>query len=55
MSDSDAIKELREALIYLLEQTVNADIAYGVELTEGEIEAREISLAILEKTKGNKP
>jgi hypothetical protein len=45
-------QELRDALDYLLEQTVDQDLAYGIELTEGEREARGKALAALAKTAG---
>lgn len=39
---------LLEALEYLLQQTVDSDLAAGIELTEGESEAREMALAAIE-------
>lgn len=38
---------LAEALEYLLQQTVDMDLAYGIELTEGEAEAREKAIAAM--------
>lgn len=38
---------LLEALDYLLKQTVDMDLAEGISLTEGEQEARDMSLAAL--------
>ena len=46
------IADLLAALHYLLEQTVDADIKYGVELTEGETEAREMALTAIAKATG---
>jgi len=45
--------EFAEALDRLLEQTVDQDLAYDIELTEGEKEARAKSLAVFEKLDGN--
>lgn len=39
--------EVLEALSYLKEQTVDMDIEYGIELTEGEEEARQKAIAAL--------
>jgi hypothetical protein len=39
---------LCEALDYVLDQTVDQDLAFGIELTEGEAEAREKALAAIE-------
>jgi hypothetical protein len=41
------IRELREALDYLLTQTVDQDLKYGIGLTEGEQDARAKALAAL--------
>jgi hypothetical protein len=46
------IAELLEALDYLLEQTVDMDLKYGILLTEGEEDARAKALAIIAKAKG---
>ena len=46
------IADLLAALHYLLEQTVDADMKYGIELTEGETEAREMALAAIAKATG---
>ena len=48
----NAHQELVEALDYLLQQTVDMDLAYGIELTEGEREARAKALAAIEKAYG---
>lgn len=40
---------LFEALDYLLQQTVDADLADGFELTEGQSKAREMALAAIER------
>ena len=47
-----AAPELLAALDSLLNQTVDMDLAYGIELTEGEQEAREKALAAIEKACG---
>jgi hypothetical protein len=47
-----AAPDLLAALHYLLEQTVDADLAYGVELTEGETEARQMALAAIANATG---
>ena len=44
-----AAPELWDALDSFLEQTVDMDLAYGIELTEGEKEARAKALAVFEK------
>ena len=44
-----AVPELIEALEYLLQQTVDMDLAHGIELTEGETEAREKAIEALTK------
>lgn len=49
---ADAAPELLAALHYLLEQTVDQDLAYGIELTEGETEARAQALAAIAKATG---
>jgi hypothetical protein len=46
------LAELVEALDYLLEQTVDMDLKYGIELSEGEEDARARALAIIAKVKG---
>lgn len=45
--NSDTSPDLRTALQYLLEQTVEMDIAHGIPLTEGEQDARQQALAAL--------
>jgi len=49
----EAAPELLEALRYLLEQTVDQDEKYDIELTEGEAEARQLALAAIAKATGN--
>lgn len=44
--------ELLEALDYLLEMTVDQDLKYGIELTEGEEDARQKALAAIAKARG---
>lgn len=39
--------DLVEALSYLLEHTVDADLAHGIELTQGEADARTQALAAI--------
>ena len=48
----NAHEELVEALDYLLAQTVDMDLAFGIELTEGEREARRKALATIQKACG---
>ncbi len=51
-----AAPKLLDALNYLLEQTVDMDLEYGVALTEGEQDARNKALAtIAEATTGKSP
>jgi hypothetical protein len=47
-----AAPELLEALDYLLEQTVDMDLKYGIGLSEGEQDARTKALAAIAKTNG---
>ena len=49
-----ASPELLAALEYLLEQTVDMDLKHGIELTEGEREARTMALNAIAKAKGEK-
>ncbi len=42
---------LLEALIYLLEQTVEQDLKYGIVLTEGEADARELGREAVRRAK----
>ena len=42
-----AAPDLLDALEYLLQQTVDMDLAHGIELTEGEQEAREKAIAAI--------
>jgi hypothetical protein len=44
-----AVPELLDALNYLLEQTVEMDLKYGIGLSEGEEDARARALAVIEK------
>lgn len=48
-----AIAEMSDALNYLLAQTVDQDLAHGIELTEGEIEARQRAIRAIQM--GEKP
>jgi hypothetical protein len=48
-----AAPELLEALDYLLEQTVDMDLKYGIGLSEGEQEARKKALAAIAKATSN--
>lgn len=43
---------LLEALDYLLEQTIDQDLKYGIALTEGEKDARQKALAAIAEAKG---
>lgn len=45
-------EELIEALDGLLQQTVDMDLAHGIELTEGERMARAVALSAIEKARG---
>jgi len=45
--------ELTDALDFLLQQTVDMDLAHGIELTEGEREAREQAIAAIARATGN--
>lgn len=47
-----AAPKLLEALNDLLEQTVNMDLRYGIELTEGETIARKKALAAIARATG---
>ena len=46
-----AAPKLLEALDYLLEHTVDADLKYGIELSEGEADARARALAVIAKAR----
>lgn len=46
------VTELVAALNYLLEQTVDQDLAHGLELTEGEQEARQQAIRAIERAGG---
>lgn len=48
----NTVKGLVDALNYLLEMTVDADLAVGIELTQGEVEAREQALAAIANAMG---
>jgi hypothetical protein len=50
-----ATPDLLAALDYLLEQTVDMDLKHGIELTEGETEAREQALAAIKKATNQNP
>jgi hypothetical protein len=47
-----AAPSLLDALEYLLEQTVDMDLAHGIELTEGENEARDKAIAAIAQAYG---
>jgi hypothetical protein len=47
----DHADELLAALDYLLEQTVDQDLKYGIALSEGEEDAREKALAAIAKAR----
>ncbi len=47
-----AAPDLLHALDYLLEQTVDMDRNYGIELTEGEADARHVALEAIAKAHG---
>ena len=49
-----AAPELLAALFYLLEQTVEQDVKHGIELTEGEEDARSQARAAIAKAEGAK-
>lgn len=49
-----AAGELGEALDYLLQQTIDQDLNYGIGLTEGEQDARKKALAAIAKARGEK-
>jgi hypothetical protein len=51
--EQGVIAELLEALDYLLEQTVDMDLKYGIGLSEGEEDARTKALAVIAKAKGD--
>src|SRR5580693_2736917 len=50
-----AAPELLEALDYLLEQTVDMDLKYGIGLSEGEEDARAKALAAIAEATGAAP
>lgn len=58
MIDFEAGRQLRatpkllDALSYLLDQTVDADLRYGIGLSEGEADAREQALAAIAEAVG---
>lgn len=47
LAEEAAVEEYREALEYLLAQTVDQDLKHGIALSEGEEDARQKSLALL--------
>jgi hypothetical protein len=51
-SDAAAYAAVLSALDYLLEQTVDQDLKYGIGLSEGEEDARKKALAALELATG---
>lgn len=54
MSQPQIVAELVDALNYLLEQTVDQALAEGIELTEGEMDARQKAIRAIEKAGGAK-
>ncbi|WP_421722391.1 hypothetical protein [Alloalcanivorax xenomutans] len=52
MSQPQIVTDLVDALNYLLEQTVDQDLAHGLELTEGEVDARQRAIRAIEKAGG---
>ena len=48
-----AAPDLLEALYYLLEQTVDQDLKYGIALSEGEEDARAKALTVIAKATGH--
>lgn len=52
MASQSTVAEYREALDYLLEQTVDQDLKYGITLSEGEEHARAKALAVIAKASG---
>jgi hypothetical protein len=50
--EQGAVAELLEALDYLLAQTVDMDLKYGIGLSEGEEDARAKALAVIAQAKG---
>lgn len=54
MSQPQIVTDLINALNYLLEQTVDQDLAHGLELTEGEVDARQKAIRAIEKAGGAK-
>lgn len=46
------VTDLVNALHYLLEQTVDQDLAHGLELTEGEINARQNAIRAIQRAGG---
>ena len=53
MRDPRIINDLIDALNYLLEQTVDQDLAHGLELTEGEMDARQRAIRVIERAGGD--
>lgn len=51
----ESAPELLEALSYLLEQTVDMDLKYGIGLSEGEEDARAKALHVIAKATGHAP
>ena len=47
-------QRLCDALNHLLEQTVDADLAHGIELTEGEMDARARAIRLIDEVTGEK-
>ena len=47
-------QRLCDALNYLLEQTVDADLTHGIELTEGEMDARARAIRLIDEVTGER-
>lgn len=45
-------QRLCDALNYLLEKTVDADLTHGIELTEGEMDARARAIRLIDEIAG---
>ena len=52
LAQAGVVTDLVTALHYLLEQTVDQDLAHGLELTEGEMDARQQAIRAIERAGG---
>ncbi|MDP0496381.1 MAG: hypothetical protein Q7Q73_09250 [Verrucomicrobiota bacterium JB024] len=52
LAQAGVVTDLVAALHYLLEQTVDQDLAHGLELTEGEMDARQQAIRAIERAGG---